>query len=114
METCLGGKGNAEQESSKKMILENNGEATRVRKDKHQKKKKKKKNRDRIDAVATVTEIEKVCSPEGINKAVHGKEEAYEKRKKKDKKQKLEKVNGNVADDIAATSSAADKKGTAW
>ncbi|MBA0844476.1 hypothetical protein Goarm_001572, partial [Gossypium armourianum] len=29
METCLGGKGNAEQESSKKMILVNNGEATR-------------------------------------------------------------------------------------
>ncbi|MBA0633393.1 hypothetical protein Godav_002006 [Gossypium davidsonii] len=125
METCLGGKGNAEQESSKKMILVNNGEATRVRKDKH-----KKKNRDRIDAVATVTETEKICSPkalirwcmekkhmrrgrrrrrnkswrspDGTNKVVHGKEEAYEKPK----------VDGNVADDIAVTSSTDDKKGT--
>ncbi|MBA0574650.1 hypothetical protein Golob_001838 [Gossypium lobatum] len=125
METCLGGKGNAEQESSKKMILVNNGEATRVRKEKH-----KKKNRDRIDAVATVTETEKICSPQalirwcmekkhmrrgrrrtrnkswrspdGTNKVVHGKEEAYEKPK----------VDGNVADDIAVTSSTADKKGT--
>ncbi|PPD78810.1 hypothetical protein GOBAR_DD24273 [Gossypium barbadense] len=103
METCLGGKGNAEQESSKKMILVNNGEATRVRKDKH-----KKKNRDRIDEVATVTETEKISSPQalispdGTNKVVHGKEEAYEKPK----------VDGNVADDIAVTSSTADKKGT--
>ncbi|MBA0728832.1 hypothetical protein Golax_001698, partial [Gossypium laxum] len=92
METCLGGKENAEQESSKAMNLENNGEAKRVREDKH-----KRKNKDGIDAVATVTET-----------FVHSKmqepveTEVCEKQKKK---KKLEKVNGNVADDIAAMSS---------
>ncbi|XP_052483142.1 uncharacterized protein LOC105781863 [Gossypium raimondii] len=46
--------------------------------------------------------MENICSPDGTNKVVHGKEEAYEKPK----------VDGNVADDIAVTSSTADKKGT--
>nr|KJB83858.1 hypothetical protein B456_013G268300 [Gossypium raimondii] len=99
METCLGGKENAEKESSKVVNLGNNGEAEKVREDKH-----KRKNKDGIDAVATVTET-----------FVHSKmqepveTEVCEKQKKK---KKLEKVNGNVADDIAAMSSTTDKKGT--
>ncbi|XP_017646093.1 RNA polymerase I termination factor [Gossypium arboreum] len=99
METCLGGKDNAEKESSKVVNLGNNGEAEKVGEDKH-----KRKNKVGIDAVATVTEtIEHSKMQEPVETDVC---------KKQKKKQKLEKVNGNVADDIAAPSSTTDKKGT--
>ncbi|TYJ02968.1 hypothetical protein E1A91_A13G266400v1 [Gossypium mustelinum] len=99
METCLGGKENAEKESSKVVNLGNNGEAEKVGEDKH-----KRKNKVGIDAVATVTEtIEHSKMQEPVETDVC---------KKQKKKQKLEKVNGNVADDIAAPSSTTDKKGT--
>ncbi|GMJ15444.1 hypothetical protein HRI_005213600 [Hibiscus trionum] len=115
-ETCLGGKENTEQEGIEAINLENNGEAKWARRGKH------KKQKDVIHAVATVAEtlehsevqepveVQKICSPKDTGKMVHGKEEAYKKRKKK--KQKPEKANGVVADDIEVMSSIADENVT--
>ncbi|XVF68538.1 hypothetical protein PTKIN_Ptkin11bG0010700 [Pterospermum kingtungense] len=120
METCSGEKENTYQESTGTMYLKNNldCEAKKVRKGKH-----KNKNRDEIDVVATVTEtlehckmqepveVQKIYSSEEMNKVVTGKEGEYEKQRKK-KKQKLEKVSGNVAGHIEVMSSINDGNDT--
>ncbi|OMO91560.1 hypothetical protein COLO4_18286 [Corchorus olitorius] len=115
-ETCSVGKENVKQESSKEMYLENTFEfeAKRVRKAKH-----KNKNKDRNDAVAIATEdlersemqevvgVQNSCRFEDINKMVHGKDGEFGKNKKK-KKQKPEKVGGDLSGCIAVMSSMTD------